>query len=1459
MARIKPKLYLNMSPQTQEENTLAFARNLKIDDDGSLVSDYGYETITPLSSDTIVGHIVGLDNKVYFFTSNNHIVEYDEITKLITRRIQNKWHYNGGEIDGYVSTNQSGEIILTVAEYKENGHVPLKHINLSYYDVANESLYSQAPEVPITNLTLVDTYVKTIPNGTYIFFIRYKIRKDVYTPWYLCSHPIFGGTSEKITTLQGGLQYINLHKDAAKSFVFDVSHVNPGTNNAILNLYSEFQIGFIINHDEASDARIWKSFPIATTRIWFDYEDIKDANIDDLLESTYELYNVRNVTSFKNKLYISNYVESDFNPSVGTTLASKINVGIDKVNGEDIVYKNMTFNGVNLLYNPLIGYYDRNTNGELISSIAYTLFTTNVFDYNISNLSKGEVKEKDDAVKFDIIWSANNDPDLACIYNIYNNLIGDGVFGPDYDEPYLSIIPNNQGTSVIKQLYSGSGLWIYGPTDDDTRLHPWYKLNLTFMYGSASDRVSGTDICRNGCWYFNGHSGTYIHPSDPDRQNGWPTQDKGFDDVDRNTIDNNIKTEVERQKFFAECYIEITSGAKSYKLGYSDYMNLDNYVGYDANGNREVFVLYNYDWASTSTMTAEFRAIIINTWILPTIKRYAVGIDETGAPILAITENDVTENVVASSISIVFKKFEFTLDGYDIKTDDTNYNRRYTVGLKTTDYISVCTFGTKASIVSVEDRGSAYSQGHTLMPLSTYKVYAHFVDNHNIITNGYYLNTLHINTDVENETGIIRLNYSVDSLSGISHNYKAFFLSIVNTGNIIVEGFGYSKHGTTNILHSIEIDSALYNLNDNITIVYLDSNNIEVTVTSSARYYSSGSSYPPLAFGNCGYIAWTDGYNYSDKRLYIKVIRNKQEQPTSLVKATPYIELKATQTTNVSDGFYGSYLCLIKKPSFELSSKTYVAGSDVYSIDRTASLSLSEFKSYVQVQNSITYIVRSNFNLNYLSLTEDIDDKIFNIGNASSGVKQVAKVINSATLSFIYELKSMYKDFANKLFRPVDTDYKINFDNTIRVSHVLSDETFNNSIFRFSAEDYYNVPTNRGVIVNLFAIGNNIFVHTQGSFYKFDANQTLSSSGTDITLQESEPFDTGISQVFDSEFGYGGILNKEAGCITFDSYFFYDASSNHIFGYGGNGQVNLIDGTIYKLLTIYKPTICKTIHDDINHRILFDFQAETMERFTLSYNYKAKSFVSLHDISLTKAFSSRKFSYSYNGKLCKLFTTEQGISNVMLDEHLNILALFGDASFATNIQFGGTTQTLQSTCFGLAIVAFPRQYARENVEFVTIDTDVIKDPIEEIVDEIEVPDEEPEVSWYDLIKVPQHTRENPIHKMYIITDCCISTPIMGTVDDTARPSSLLDDPSIPNSLLDYKGFKYDGGSWNSNFFRNALNADNVYHYPNQPRAGQVPNTDNNSLVYGKYFIIVLDFITNKPIKVENLYINSNKY
>lgn len=1421
-----------MSPQTTEEGGLAFARNMKLDDDGNLVSDYGYKNISAMANYNIVGHIVGLDNKIYFFCHTNNvskIVEYDEVAETATP-LTTSWTYSGGEIDGYVNTNQSGEKILTIGEYLSNGsEIPLKHINLKFANV-EQSLYSQAPKCPTANLVLTNTYVKTIPNGVYVFFIRYKIRKDVYTNWFLCSRPIFGGTSEKITTLQGGLSYINLHKDSAKSFVFHLDFAQT-TNIAS---YKEFQLGFIITHDEATDARIWKHFDMTQFNpnggnIYFDYENVEEANIDDLLETTYELYNVRNVTAFKNKLYISNYIESNFNPDNLSSLASHISLNEVHSGGSNINYKNIKLNGVDLVYNDNKGYYDSVSGGGSILSY----LSRYSFNYDITKLSKTNSKEKQDIVKFDLIWKNTYDPDIAVVYNIYNYLYGKQVFGPDYADPYEFTIRDSEiyeGLGILL-MARGNSLWVYQRSNNK---HPWDDLGLTFAFGSFSEGDTGKEYARQGCSYFNKFSyGQWgIDPN-----YGWVTRDVGFTTAARTAMITKLKEDIASKSFWGKAYLEVTSGANIYTIDYQDRMDLDNYAGYSSD-----IVVLSDSLFSTETISYSLQNYI-QGWVYGAIGNVNTfkGIDENGTPIILINGEEIRVN----SISVKFKKFDFSLDVDDVEDSEEQIYKNCRVTLKTTDYVSLCTFVIKNSVLSVTDTAGNAIQASTLMPLSTYQPYIHFVDEHNIVTNGIKLNQFTTGA-AQSDKDIITLNYTISNLP--TNKYKSCFISLVNVGNIIIECFDYTKNpnnSSENIVHCIEVDSMLYNINDNITLKLYNSQGQLYRTITDAKYYSSGSNYPPLAFGNCGYISFIDNNDWSSYKIYVVITRNKSfENIDELPKASSYIPLRNTVSTPLPDGYYGSWLCLVKKPSFTLSSTCYVSGKDVYAVNRNTALSLSEFKSFIQVQDSVTYFVRSNFNLNYLSLTEDIADSIFTIGAASAGVKQVAKVINSAILSFIYELKPMYKEFANKFFRRYDSDYKIDFDNTVRVSHVLSDETFNNSVFKFSATDYYNIPTDRGIIVNIFSIGNIIFIHTKDSFYKFDGNQTITSNNQDIQLQESEPFETGVSQIFDSEYGYGGIDTKQSGCITFDSYFFYDKASNHIFAYGGNSQVQLIDGNIYKLLAYYKPKECKTLHDELNCRVLFEFtsgrsehNSATYKTFTLSYNYKTKTFVSLHDLSLVNAFAGRHRAYSYKSALLRLFEYETTINTTAFVAAMNVNSIFGNATTACIIEFGASLYKKQIAPFGMAIVMFPRENIRETVNSIRYIADIQqKDP------------ETQSNPVFDVLVNPQVSRTNPVVNFYIVTDCCVSSVVNTNVNDNARP----------NTLLDYKGFKFDMGAWTSNYFRNDINKTDIYNY-GQKYPNRDLDADQNSLVYGRYFIIIFDFKVDTPIKFEELFMNTEKY
>jgi len=1456
--KVKPKLYLNMSPQTAEDGSLAFARNMKIDDDGNLVSDYGYKNISAMANYNIVGHIVGLDNKIYFFCHANNvskIVEYDELEETATP-LTTTWTYNGGEIDGYVNTNQSGEKILTIGEYLDNGSdIPLKHINLKEqirdgvksWPFANveQSLYSQAPKCPTANLVLTDTYVKTIPNGVYVFFIRYKLRKDVYTNWFLCSRPIFGGTSEEITTFQGGLKYINLHKDSAKSFVFKLDFAV----NTNVNLYKEFQLGFIITHDEATDARTWKHFNIDSfisggdNLIYFDYDDVSETNIDELLETTYELYNVRNVTAFKNKLYISNYKESDFNYNPNN-LSSVIDVdsqiidnekrNIDKYNTVEVKINN-TFSTLTN-YSENYGCYTKVNNSNIRNIISNLSL-----DFDISEFYKGNNNEIEKCLTFNLHGLTDEDPDIIYVTSIDNKLYNNAIFGPNFSRDYNS--SGNGWLDIgLKCVLNQQPLY---DVSRATNRHPLDNLGFTFAYGLfGNDGVNVPSASYN----YSDRNILLINKASLDANKACAAA-KFIDDKVRNIISENVKKEIKNKSRFILGYATIYDSTNKYDVVVvtgvtKEIFETDNYVGSDND------IDYGINNKNNSSNT-----IIVNALknkVRTILSTYTVGIDDSGNIVLNINGNIVRAN----NITFNFKSCEFVVDDSSELdfNNDAHYNYSFNATLKTTNYSCVCSYNIDNSSIKITKPSfinDIYKQKSTLLPLSSYDVYVHFVDDHNIITNGKFLKNI-TTSNSSNELYKLILKYKVNNVSAINSKYKSFFLSIKNVGPIIIECFGYKNVNGLHTLNVLEADTLLYNLTDNIKVIK-GSNYVETVITSNAIYYPSGVSTPALAFGNCGFIAWSDSNTYSsDDKFYVKIDRVVEKgETTSLIKATPYIPLRQTSNfVNVDDGFYGGYFCSVKKPSITLSSACYVSGTDIYAATRETTIKLKNFENYITVQDSVIYFIRSSFNLNYLSLTEDINDRIYSIGSAASNLKQVAKVINSAILSFIYELKPMYRDFANKVFRPITSDYKIDFDNTVRVSNVLSDETFNNSIFKFSAEDYYNVPTDRGIIVNLFAIGTNIFVHTKTAFYKFDGNQTIAASTKDITLQESEPFENGITQLFDSEYGYGGINNKEAGCITFDSYIFYDAMSNHIFAYGGNSQVQLIDASIYKMLCHYKPPYCRTLHDDENHRVLFEFTTDKTsgkyKTFTISYNYKSKSFVSLHDLSLVNAFHSRYISYSYKSGLISLFNKIAKINGTPLVQDMNIYKIYGEATTVCFIQFGADTQDVQSSPFNIAVVVFPRDSYREAVNNLKYIGDIVKDNYDEKTN-------------YEVIKFPQITRTNPVSKFYIITDRCVSTPVMGDVNDAQRPAN-------PN---DYKGFKYDMGSWNTNYFRNALNDTNVYQYPNQPgvnepvAGGQTvtrhPNTDNNSLVYGKYFILVFDFIKNKPIKFEEVSVNSNQY
>ena len=813
-----------------------------------------------------------------------------------------------------------------------------------------------------------------------------------------------------------------------------------------------------------------------------------------------------------------------------------------------------------------------------------------------------------------------------------------------------------------------------------------------------------------------------------------------------------------------------------------------------------------------------------------------VGLDENGMLIIQVSDPDTNKPVTipVNSVNVVFKCYEFSTSSPDEvgANDDNNFNVRFDVKLKTTTYEVPITFAPSYTITNNSSLNNDNIQSATLMPYSKYNYYAHLVKANGMITNGIKLGDF--TNDGVDSNKLITPNFILDDVSKINNDYVGWFVSIENVGNKIAECFNVVYANGKNYASCLEIDAMLYNLNNNIKIVYTKDGKV-TPVTTKARYASCGVSNPIEAFGNCGFVYWEDTTDYSGQQLYIEIDNDESNKDVhDLIKCTPYYPLvKGDYDVHGANLFTGSYLCYVKKPAYRLGLNTYVAGKDVYKVNRTNGLSLTDFESYIQMQSSNTVTIHSNFNLNYLSLTTDIEDQVFTIGSASTGYKQAAKVINSAQLSFIYELKSMYKDFTNQVFRSYTEYSRTQFDNTIRVSNVLSDETFNNSVYTFAPNDYYNMPTNRGIIVKLIAISTYIYVHTTGALYRFDGSETITSNDKTIQLKESEPFVNGITAILDSQYGYAGLTDKHSAVATFSDYYFYDSVSNHIFGFAGQGGIKIIDTSIWELLKYYKPTTCNVISDELNNRIMFDFgwtDNAGSHSFCISYNTLTNAFVSLHDLSLNNAFNSRRNCYSYKKNLVSLFG-----SNTDMTEHYG-----DDAKADCYIKNYCTTSKRTDTGYVVDVVLFPDSGVNviNNIHYIARLLKTFADKL------------------HNYIRPIGYDRTNPVNNLFVWSD--------------SAESNVVDSDNDASVLNSYKGFSYDKGQWTANYLRNILDSNNIYNYPNNYEVTKKDNngivththrsliSDQNSLVYGRYFVVSLMF-TDVPFKLESVDINKEIY
>lgn len=1205
------------------------------------------------------------------------ILKYDEKTDEISFE-HTGWTWSGGEITGNVIVNLNSDIILNIAEYLDDEHlIPFKSINLnrsSYYD--DESIYTQSPKIPITNLRYVGNFTWQIPNGVYQFFIRYKIRKGIYTGWLPCTNELFTGNSTKIDTSQGTVKYTDVSKDSSKSFVFNLDIVY---NNSTLDT---FQLGFIVSHDDSTYAKIWKEFSIDNSKIYFDYKEHEgvDEDITNMLTPIFDVYNIKNVIEFKNKLYISNYVETNFNVDF-RDVANLVSVNIRKKSIESAT--------------------DPDTN--------YSFTTEDVTIHSSYGL---------DVVKT-FITEVNEQSVCNIVAHILNTIVPlDTRMAIGTQEESLLIYLNEALASAVNGEYYG------------------------FNY-SISD---------------------------------------------------------------IQLYQNISGGTNEAILLIAKYSNLWN----------TPYKLV----ASSRLYETDNNHVIID-----------INSSFTQLSTNVFTYVDPVDNVIRPLVSSgAYTSINNDYNKYKIIISKPNGG----------ELSFVVTFST--SFVLSDNR--TVEEYTTLVPFQKYKFYIHFVKDDGEITNGY-----EVGEEIQAPYKVDSILYPVfdfDSNFKIPKGYCSFFFSIAHTGNKVIHITNIHVSNNEDFdTHSIgdapEIDTMLsmFSAPFDVTLVPQTAEGYEDLSSVKAQYVASGNGIDVHTFGANGKVLFDDVIDPAIKDGFIIQESTFDKDDLTLVKCTPYIP-SVDKYSEFEDDFKQYNLLGYVNAIYKVEDgiDTYVADRDYYikeyvdhdaansrtnlldinedSVDPSAQQGVAHALKYGYFVQTPVLFVYSSYNLNYLALTNDV-------GTPKGTIK--GKVLrftfDSLLLSSMYTVPSMYYNYVRYPLAPYSEENYTIYDNTIRSSKLQGDEDLHYKII-FNSTDYYNMPTNKGIITKLISVGDAILVHTEDSLFKFSGSNTLSESGgEDIQTIESEPFETGVSEIFGSQNGFAGLQDIHACCVSQAGYMFYDNSANVIYYYtsGQDGGLKTISDDIHKLINYYSIDKVRFGDDFENNRIFVNILFSNNKTITLSFNTITKSFISLHDFKFTKSFSTKNKCYFWESGTKSIFQIDNNAVGYL------------DLTFDDTIYPYKVDDVNSNNKQAIIDVLY-------NVEYQRIKT---LNYINYIVSKVE----SFASAWQSDIKnklLAEETldRHYPSNYIRIYSDSCCTDLIDCS---NATPESNI------SILSRYSMIKpiYNQGVWSLNVFRNILDTTDITQSDSL--------ADNKSLIYGKYFVVRFVFNANINFKLENVSFN----
>lgn len=875
-------------------------------------------------------------------------------------------------IDGNVIKSPKGDTIIELHQYSNefDVNVPVSFINLEehrfsnifdiydtetgirYIDVYQPSFYTQTPIVPIVNFLFKEYVNIAIQSGVYSLFIRFKTIHDSYSNWMSCSKPYFIGNHKKTDTQVGSFYYsdsILLASDYTVAFELDAVFIPDYYKKHKIQI----EIGYICKTEDEEYAAKLKEINVefdengSGPTFTFVPSHANDERIDinDLLEPTYNIYNVKNVTVKDNTFFASNYKETKINED--------INISDVKINASSFdVYKTHTIEPENNSY-------------DILDKI----------DKELSNLK--------DNTKTDIKFYANtkdNYFDLS-IKTVTN-----------YDSGNKNFISTPVCVKRAKVTY----------TDEREFNYDYWFTNSNKTVDKVSDNIKfETDPAfRNIDLYLDINNGFYVKGT-------FENNTCSLDNNTLNNFVTNVLRYVASEQINNTTLIDsklrdkITNVYNAYTIqGASDFISVKNvlslFVITITNGNTrtEIIKLYNgnvdnpftaYN-ISSSTAGVRISCVIqkdsdgdtsdsINNELIesvsvlkvqiPFVLSYDASYYKNQLETRTNIERNTDTNYFKHKIARNYEVWGWNLIGFVCNDDSGEYGHYGESILNDTKRLVLTANINKNKITFASTYTSAASEDDqklegykvidnvtTLIPYQTYDFYIHFVKNTGEITNGKYVGSLttdETNIDIEalcvNKTNVVSIypKFRFDAnLVDIPKDFVLYFYSFKKHNTYIANGI---KPDSDNIFDVPEMDLFLFNRYKQDCIGFDITENQQTGKIESAEkiiaegeYVVSTDTKDKNLFCNSGKYKTNLQKNV---RLYFE--SKKYNDENTLYRCTPYIPITLTRVIcaqdkesseeaiipaykvqAIEDLYFDGYICKVYKPLNNISDLAWI-------------------------------------------------------------------------------------------------------------------------------------------------------------------------------------------------------------------------------------------------------------------------------------------------------------------------------------------------------------------------------------------------------------------------------------------------------------------------------------------------------------------------------------------------------